>query len=246
MTKDEGRRTDPSSVFRPFASLRAGPSSVLRIGVLASGRGTSLQAMLDAAARGEIPAEVAVVLSNRPSAKALARARAVGVPALAMPQQGFPDLRARDVAMADRLREHQIDLVVLAGYDRVLSLDFLAAFPERILNMHPSLLPAFGGKGAMSPKPQADALAYGCKVAGCTVHLVVPDVAIDSGPIVAQAAVPVYDDDTVETLAGRILRAEHKTLLNAIRLFAAGKIRLEGRRVLTGAVRPVDEPTPPE
>ena len=249
MTKDESPKTNSSFVLRPFAALRAGPSSGLRLGVLASGRGTSLQAMLDAAARGEIPAEVAVVISNRPSAKALARARAAGVPAFAMPQQRFPDLRSRDLAMLDRLRKHQVDLVVLAGYDRVLTSalqEFVEAFPQRIINMHPSLLPAFGGKGAVSPKPQSDALEYGCKVAGCTVHLVVADGGIDSGPIVAQAAVPVYDDDTVETLAGRILRTEHKTLLEAIRLFAAGKVRLDGRRVLTGAMRPADEPPAPE
>jgi len=202
--------------------------------------------MLDAAARGELPAEVVVVLSNRPSAKALERARAAGVPAFAMPQKRFPDLRARDLAMLERLRKYQVDLVVLAGYDRVFRTpEFLEAFPERILNMHPSLLPAFGGEGAMSPKPQADALAYGCKVAGCTVILVVPG-QVDGGPIVAQAAVPVYDDDTVETLAGRILRAEHRTLLEAIRLFAGGNVRVEGRRVLTGTRRPLDEPAAPE
>jgi phosphoribosylglycinamide formyltransferase-1 len=210
--------------------------------VLASGRGTNLQALLDAAARGEIPAKVAVVLSNRPSARALERARAAGVPAYVLSQRRFASLRERDLAMVERLRKHGVELVVLAGYDRVLSPEFLDAFPQRIVNMHPSLLPAFGGEGAMSPKPQADALEYGCKLAGCTVHLVVNDGAVDSGPIVAQAAVPVYDDDTVETLAARILREEHRILLETIRLFAANRVRLKGRRVLTGTLRPKDEP----
>jgi phosphoribosylglycinamide formyltransferase-1 len=218
---------------------------VLRLGVLASGRGTNLQAMLDAAAGGEIPAQVAVVLSNRPSARALERARAAGVPAFALPQQRFATRRERDLAMVARLRAHEVDLVVLAGYDRVLAPEFVDAFPARIINMHPSLLPAFGGRGATSPQPQADALAYGCKVAGCTVHLVVNEGEIDSGPIVAQAAVPVYDDDTVDTLAARILRQEHRILLETIRLFASGRVRLEGRRVLTGDVRPQDEPPGP-
>jgi phosphoribosylglycinamide formyltransferase-1 len=193
-----------------------------------------------------LPAEVAVVLSNRPSARALERARAAGVPAFALSQQRFASLRERDLAMVERLREHRVDLVILAGYDRVLSPEFLDAFPERILNMHPSLLPAFGGHGAMSPKPQADALEYGCKVAGCTVHLVVNDGAVDSGPIVAQAAVPVYDDDTVDTLAARILRQEHRLLLETIALFAQGTVRLEGRRVLTGRTRPPGESPAPE
>jgi phosphoribosylglycinamide formyltransferase-1 len=217
----------------------------LRLGVLASGRGTTLQALLDASARGEIPADVAVVISNRPSAKALERARAAGVPAFAMSQRQFESLRERDLAMVKRLREHEVDLVVLAGYDRVNDPDFVRAFPTRIINTHPSLLPAFGGVGAMNPKPQTDALEYGCKIAGCTVHLVVDDGGVDSGPIVNQAAVPVYDDDTVETLAARILREEHRILLDTIRLFAAGDVRLEGRRVLTGRRRPANEPPAP-
>ena len=218
-------------------------TSRLRLGVLASGRGSSLQALLDAAADPTFPAEVVLVLSNRPSAKALERARAAGVPAKALPQTRFPDLRARDLAFVELLRKHEVDLVVLAGYDRVNHPEFLQAFPERVINMHPSLLPAFGGASFMSPKPQGDALSYGCKLAGCTVQFVLDDGGVDTGPIIAQAAVPVYDDDTVETLAERILEEEHRILLDAVRWIAEGRVRLEGRRVFTGHLRPSDQPS---
>jgi phosphoribosylglycinamide formyltransferase 1 len=213
----------------------------LRLGVLASGRGTSLQAILDASREGQLPADVAIVLSNRPSARALRRAESAGIPAMVLPQKRFNSLRERDLAMAEQLRAHAVELVVLAGYDRVLDPEFLQAFPARIINMHPSLLPAFGGEMAMAPKPQADALAYGCKVAGCTVQFVLDDSGVDTGPIIAQAAVPVYDDDTAETLSNRILRQEHRILLDAITWIAEGRVRLEGRRVYTGHLRPDDE-----
>jgi phosphoribosylglycinamide formyltransferase 1 len=213
----------------------------LRLGVLASGRGTSLQAILDASREGRLPADVAIVLSNRPSARALRRAESAGIPAMVLPQKRFNSLRERDLAMAEQLRAHAVELVVLAGYDRVLDPEFLQAFPARIINMHPSLLPAFGGEMAMAPKPQADALAYGCKVAGCTVQFVLDDSGVDTGPIIAQAAVPVYDDDTAETLSNRILRQEHRILLDAITWIAEGRVRLEGRRVYTGHLRPDDE-----
>ena len=217
-------------------------SDRLRLGVLASGRGTSLQALLDAQTDPDFPAEVVVVLSNRPSAKALERARSAGVPARALPQTRYPDLRSRDLAFVAELRKHDVQLVVLAGYDRVNAPEFLNAFPERVVNMHPSLLPAFGGLSAMAPKPQADALEYGCKVAGCSVQFVVDDGGVDTGPIIAQAAVPVYDDDTTDTLVQRILREEHRLLLDAVRWIAEGRVRLDGRRVYTGHLRPPDEP----
>jgi phosphoribosylglycinamide formyltransferase-1 len=223
----------------------AAPHEPLKIGVLASGRGTSLQALLDASAAGEIPAQVAVVLSNRPSAPALKRARAAGVPAFSLPQKRYPDLRSRDLAFVDLLKRHGVGLVILAGYDRINAPEFLNAFPQRVINMHPSLLPAFGGASALAPKPQADALAYGCKIAGCSVQFVVDDGGIDTGPIIAQAAVPVYDDDTVETLVARILREEHRILLDAVRWIAEGRVRIEGRRVFTGHLRPKDEPELP-
>jgi phosphoribosylglycinamide formyltransferase-1 len=215
--------------------------------VLASGRGSSLQAVLDASQRGTIPASVVVVLSNRPSSRALERARAAGVPAFALPQQRFPDVRTRDLAMLERLRDHAVDLVVLAGYDRVLRApEMLAAFPYGVINMHPSLLPAFGGEMALPPRPQAEALAYGCKLAGCTIQFVVNDGDIDAGPIIAQAAVPVYDDDTVDTLIARILHQEHRILLQAITWIAQRRVHIQGRRVLTGHTRPPDEPGIPD
>ena len=210
----------------------------MRLGILASGRGTSLQALLDAQADPAFPAEVVVVLSNRPSAKALERAKVAGVPAKALPQRRFPDLRARDLAFVEELQRYEVELVVLAGYDRVNAPEFLQAFPQRVINMHPSLLPAFGGLSAMNPKPQSDALEYGCKIAGCSVQFVLDDGGVDTGPIIEQAAVRVYDDDTVETLAARILREEHRILLNAVRWIAEGRVRLEGRRVMTGHLRP--------
>jgi phosphoribosylglycinamide formyltransferase-1 len=214
--------------------------SQLLLGVLASGRGTSLQAIIDASADENFPAEVAVVLSNRPSAMALTRAREAGVPAVALPQTKFETLRDRDLAFVSRLKKHGVDLVILAGYDRVLAPEFLQAFPGRVLNMHPSLLPAFGGHSAMAPKPQQDALEYGCKLAGCSVQFVLDDGGVDTGPIIAQAAVPVYDDDTTDTLVRRILKEEHRILLDAIRWIAEGRVRIEGRRVLTGHLRPAE------
>ena len=217
----------------------------LRLGVLASGRGSTLQALIDATAAGDFPAQVAVVLANRPSARALRRARAAGVPAFALPQQRYASLRDRDLAMVALLREHRVDLVVLAGYDRVLAPEFLDACPAQIVNLHPSLLPAFGGEHAVAPQPQRAALEYGCKLAGCTVQFVLNDGGIDTGPIINQGVVPIYDDDTVDTLVARLLREEHRILLEAIRWIAAGKVRLEGRRVRTGRLRPPDEPPIP-
>ena len=199
----------------------------LRIGVLASGRGSNLGAILDAIERGELPAEVVVVAGNRPAAPALARAQARGLPALAAARAAYPDRTAQHHALIEILRAHQVELVVLAGYDQILSPEFIRGFRERIINIHPSLLPAFSG----TLHAQADALAYGVKIAGCTAHFVTEDV--DAGPIILQAAVPVEDDDTVETLAARILTQEHRILPEAIRLIAEGRIRIEGRRVLT-------------
>jgi phosphoribosylglycinamide formyltransferase-1 len=218
----------------------------LRLGVLASGRGSTLQALIDAAAGGDFPAQVAVVLANRPSARALRRARAAGVPAFALPQQRYASVRERDLAMAALLREHRVDLVVLAGYDRILAPEFLETFPAQIVNLHPSLLPAFGGALAVAPQPQRAALEYGCKLAGCTVQFVPNDGGIDTGPIINQGVVPIYDDDTVETLVARLLREEHRILLEAIRWIAAGQVHLEGRRVLAGRLRPPDEPPIPD
>lgn len=196
-----------------------------RLGVLASGRGSNLQAIMDAIGRGELPAEVAVVVSNRPGVLALERARQAGIPAVTVDQAAYADKDAFERRLAEVLCEHRAELVILAGYMRILGRGFVAAFPGRIMNIHPSLLPAFPGLGA-----QRQALEYGVKVAGCTVHFV--DEVLDSGPIILQAAVPVLGGDTVDTLSARILEQEHRLYPEAIRLFAEGRLRVEGRRVL--------------
>ncbi len=196
----------------------------LRVGVLASGRGSNLQAILDAAARGELPAQVVVVVSDRGDALALERARAAGVPAVFVDPARYPSRADFEAEIARLLEAHGVELVVLAGYMRVLGPAFVAAFRNRIMNIHPSLLPAFPGLHA-----QRQALEHGVKVAGCTVHFV--DEGVDTGPIILQAAVPVLEDDTEESLAARILEQEHRLYPEAIRLYAAGRLRVEGRRV---------------
>ncbi|MGH7686724.1 MAG: phosphoribosylglycinamide formyltransferase [Candidatus Dormibacteria bacterium] len=196
-------------------------------GVLVSGTGTNLEALLRATARDDFPASVVVVISNRMSARALHVARAHGVVARALPQSAFGgDAIARDRAMIDVLREHAVSIVVCAGYDRILSDDVLEAFPDAILNVHPSLLPAFaGGMNAVE-----DALAAGVKVTGCTVQLLEPGEP-DGGPIVLQAAVPVLDDDDAGALRARIHEREWELLPRAVELLAGGHLRRDGRRV---------------
>lgn len=196
----------------------------LPVGVLASGRGSNLQAILDAIAAGRCPARVTVVLSDRRDAPALERARRAGVEAVHVDPARSSDRAAFDRAIQDVLEKHAVELVCLAGYLRLLTPGFVAAFRGRILNVHPALLPAFPGLHA-----QRQALAHGAKVTGATVHLV--DEGTDTGPIVLQAAVPVRDDDTEATLAARILIEEHRLLPEAIRLFAEGRLDVRGRRV---------------
>lgn len=196
----------------------------MRIGVLASGRGTNLQAILDACAEGRLPATVALVVSDRADAAALGRAAAAGVAARVVPRERFPDRAAHDEAIVAALREAGVETVVLAGYMRVVTATLLRAFPGRVLNIHPALLPAFPGLHA-----QRQALEYGVKVSGCTVHLV--DEGMDTGPIILQAAVPVADDDDEARLSARILVEEHRLLVDALRLLAEGRIAVEGRRV---------------
>jgi len=197
------------------------------IGVLVSGAGTNLRALLDAADAPGYPARVAVVISNRRSAAALDVARARGIEAIALPVGDFGgDLLARDTAVRDALLRSGVKLVVCAGYDRVLSAPVLEAFPDAILNVHPSLLPAFaGGMHAVE-----DALAFGAKVSGCTVQLLEPGEA-DGGPIVLQAAVPVQEDDDAESLRTRIHEHEWRILPEAVALWCTGRLRREGRRV---------------
>jgi phosphoribosylglycinamide formyltransferase-1 len=199
-------------------------SNPLRLGILASGSGTNLQAIIDAIENGQVPAEIRVVLSNRPGSKALERAERHGVPTEIVDHKAFSSREAFDAHVVGVLRDKDADLVCLAGFDRLLSAVFIRAFPERILNIHPALLPAFPGLHA-----QRQALEYGVRIAGCTVHIV--DEETDHGPIVIQAAVPVYSDDTVEELTARILAEEHRIYPEAICLFAEGKVRVEGRRV---------------
>jgi phosphoribosylglycinamide formyltransferase-1 len=197
---------------------------VKRVGVLVSGRGSNLQALIDAARRDELGGEVAVVVSNVEAALGLERARQAGIPAV------FRDHRGQkreefDAGIVEVLREHRVDLVCLAGFMRLLSPVLIRAFPGRIVNIHPALLPAFPGKDA-----QRQAWEHGAKVSGATVHIV--DEGLDSGPIVAQEAVPVLSSDTPETLAARILEVEHRLYPRAVRHVLEGRCRVEGRRVI--------------
>jgi phosphoribosylglycinamide formyltransferase-1 len=197
----------------------------LAIGVLASGRGSNLQAILDACARPGFPARVAVVISDREQAVALERARAAGVEALWVNPKDFGDREAFDLALVAALQARAVGLVCHAGFMRILSPAYVRAFAGRALNIHPSLLPAFPGLHA-----QRQALEHGAKVAGATVHFV--DEGVDTGPIVLQAAVAVEPDDTEDTLAARILVQEHRLYPEAIRLFAEGRLKIQGRRVI--------------
>jgi len=203
----------------------------LPLGVLASGRGSNLQAILDEIASGRLAAIVKVVVSDVADAFALDRARRSGVPAVFVDPRSPGGKAAYEKRVAAVLREHGVDLVVLAGYMRICGSELLAAFPGRILNIHPSLLPAFPGLHV-----QRQALENGARFSGCTVHFV--DAGVDTGPIIAQAVVPVLDADTEDTLAARILRQEHRVYPHAIRLFAEGRLRVEGRRVLVDAPAP--------
>ena len=197
----------------------------LAVGVLASGRGSNLQALLEACARPEFPARVVVAISDRERAPALERARAAAVEALWVNPKDFGDREAFDLALVRELQARGVGLVCHAGFMRILSPAYVRAFAGRALNVHPSLLPAFPGLHA-----QRQALDHGAKVAGATVHFV--DEGMDTGPIVLQAAVPVEPADTEDTLAARILVQEHRLYPEAVRLFARGRLRIEGRRVI--------------
>ncbi len=196
-----------------------------RIGVLLSGRGSNFEALAESVAAGRIPsAEIVMVISNREGAPGIERARARGIATRVIPSKGL-EREAYDRRVVAALREKQVDLVCLAGFMRLLSPYFVAAYRHRILNIHPSLLPAFPGLEA-----QRQALEYGVKWSGCTVHLV--DENLDAGPIVVQSVVPVLDADTPETLAARILTEEHHIYTEAVRLVLEGRYRIEGRRVI--------------
>jgi phosphoribosylglycinamide formyltransferase-1 len=196
-----------------------------RLGVLISGRGSNLQAIIDAVAGGRLDASIAVVVSNKPNAGGLERASAAGIETAVLEHTAYDSREAYDLTLVETLGRYQVDLVCLAGFMRLLSPVIIDAFPNRILNVHPSLLPAFPGMHG-----QTQAIEYGTKVAGATVHIVTPE--LDAGPIVLQATVPVEDDDTPESLAARILEQEHRIYPEAIGLVLAGGWRIEGRRFL--------------
>ena len=196
----------------------------LRLGVLASGSGSNLQSILDACAKRRIPAEVAAVVCNVPGARALQRAAEAHVPAVLLPHQEHPRREDYDARVVAELRARGVELVCLAGFMRIVTPVLLSAFPQRVLNIHPSLLPAFPGMHGVR-----QALRAGVRVSGCTVHFV--DEGTDSGPIVVQAAVPVLEGDTEESLAARILVQEHRIYPRAIQLVAEGRVTVDARRV---------------
>ena len=196
----------------------------IRIGVLASGRGSNLQSLIKQCQAGRVDAEIVLVASNNPKAGALERASRAGIATRVIDHRGFSTREAFDGEMIAALRAAEVDLVVLAGFMRLLSQTFIDAFPHRIMNIHPSLLPAFPGLNV-----QRQALEYGARFSGCTVHFV--DGGLDTGPIIIQAAVPILENDTEETLSARILEQEHRIYPRAVQLFAQGRLRVEGRRV---------------
>ena len=199
-----------------------------RIGVLLSGRGSNFEALAESVAAGRIPnAEIAIVISNKPDARGLERAKARGIETRLIPSKGL-EREAYDRQVAAVLHEYKVDLICLAGYMRLLSPYFVAEFPQRILNIHPSLLPSFPGL-----ESQKQALDYGVKVAGCTVHFV--DENLDAGPIIVQAVVPVKDTDDEHALSERILKEEHRIYTEAVKIILEGKFTIVGRRVIRTA-----------
>jgi phosphoribosylglycinamide formyltransferase-1 len=210
-------------------------TALLRLAVLASGRGSNLQALIDAIEAGQVQAKIVAVISNKKDAVALERARKHGLPDLFVdpkPFAGRPDSReAYDRALLEVLEKHDVELVLLAGYMKIVTAVLVNAYANRMMNIHPSLLPSFPGLDA-----QKKAIDWGCKLAGCTVHFVTEGV--DEGPIIVQAAVPILDNDTPESLAARILVQEHKIYPRAVQLFAEGRLRVEGRRVVIDGAQP--------
>jgi phosphoribosylglycinamide formyltransferase 1 len=205
-----------------------------RLGVLLSGRGSNFEALADSVAAGRIPdAQVAIVIANREGAQGIDSAAARGVPTLVLPSRGL-EREVYDRQVVAALRENKVDLVCLAGYMRLLSPYFVQSFPQRILNIHPSLLPSFPGL-----ESQRQAIEYGVKFAGCTVHFV--DENLDAGPIILQSVVPVLDSDTEDSLSEKILREEHRIYSQAVKIVLEGRFKIEGRRVIQLATQPVHE-----
>ena len=197
---------------------------MVNIGILVSGSGSNLQSIIDNIAAGRLNAEIGVVISNDPEAYALQRARECDIHAVVVDHRDFPNREDFDRRMVDILKTYRVELVVMAGFMRLLTPLFLNTFPMRIMNIHPALLPSFPGIHA-----QQKAVAYGVKFSGCTVHFA--DEGVDTGPVIIQSVVPVHDDDTAETLAARILKEEHRIYPQAIQFFAEGRIEFTGRRV---------------
>lgn len=198
----------------------------LRLGIMISGRGSNMQAIVRSIEQGALAARVAVIVCNHAGAPGLAWARERGLPTALFERRDYPTREAQNAAIATCMAEADVELVVMAGFDRLITREVFDAFRGRIVNIHPSLLPAFAG----TLRAQAEAFEHGVKVAGCTVHFVTED-AVDGGPIILQAAVPVLDGDTPEVLANRILQQEHVIYPQAIQLYAEGRLRIEGRRV---------------
>ena len=218
--------------------MSAKRTTPLRVAVLASGRGSNLQALIDGIEAGQVQASIVAVISNKKDAVALERARKHGIRDLFVdpkPFAGQPDSReAYDRALLAMLQQHDVELVLLAGYMKIVTSVLVNAYANRMMNIHPSLLPSFPGLDV-----QKKAIEWGCKLAGCTVHFVTEG--IDEGPIILQAAVPILDNDTPETLAARILVQEHKLYPRAVELYAEGRVRVEGRRVLIEQGKPVGD-----
>jgi len=209
-------------------------SGIPAIAVLVSGSGSNLQAIIDASERGEIPCRVGIVISNKADAYGLVRAAKHGIPTEVVSHKEYPTREEFDARLVDIIRRSGAELVCLAGFMRVLTPVFVRAFPNRILNIHPALLPSF--PGTHGPR---QALDYGVKFSGCTVHFL--DEGVDTGPIIVQAVVPVYDDDTEEALAARILKQEHRIYAMAIRLYFRGRLGRKGRRVLADGETKIPE-----
>lgn len=209
---------------------------VTKIGVLVSGGGSNLQAIIDAVMARTIQGRIALVISDRPEVYALERAAKAGIPTTVIAPADFPSREAFTRALVNSLQAAEVELVVMAGFMRVVTDTLITAFPGRILNTHPALIPSFCGMGFYGHRVHEAVLAAGVKVSGCTVHFVEEDV--DAGPIIVQRTVPVLDDDTADTLAARVLVEEHVALPEAVRLFCAGRLRIDGRKV---RVLPVGE-----
>jgi len=212
---------------------------MLKVGVLVSGRGTNLQALIDAKEAGKLGAEIALVVSDNPQAKAIERCKKHRIPCKVLERKDFSSKKEFEEALAQALKEAGVELVVLAGFMRILSPHFLKHFPDRVINIHPSLVPAFQGLHA-----QRRAVEFGAKFSGCTVHFV--DESVDGGPVIVQAVVPLLPEDTEESLAERILKWEHRILPQTVRWFAEGRVKKEGRKVVVEGAKYGTLPVNPE